>query len=105
MPDPWRATWTFTTASGVASGSAGGQLFPHVRKAVLYAAWLSREEDGSPGTELDPMTALLVGLLHSEAREIADEDGTWRFKSPDGWADVLIRFNPSTGAQTPTHGR
>ncbi|RKN09617.1 hypothetical protein D7319_11170 [Streptomyces radicis] len=76
------------------AGEAHGDRFSDVHTAVLGAAWLSREEDGSPGTEMDNGTALLVGSLHAEAEETARTNGEWRILTPDRWADVLIHFTP-----------
>ncbi|MFK4189599.1 hypothetical protein ACI2L4_37355 [Streptomyces sparsogenes] len=92
---PWHAEWTFISASGVTTGSADRPRYFDIRTAVLKDADKSLRDLSRDGTHAraEPWK-LLVGALYSEAMLSADETGTWRYVSPDGWASVTIRFSP-----------
>ncbi|MGO4417560.1 hypothetical protein AB4Z54_01965 [Streptomyces sp. MCAF7] len=92
---PWHAEWTFISASGVTTGTADHARYFDIRTAVFKAADKSlRDPAHQETTERAAPWKLLVGALYSEAMLSADETGTWRYASPDGWANVTIRFNP-----------
>lgn len=92
---PWHAEWTFVSASGVTTGKADRTRYFDVRAAILEAAGRSRRDPSHGGTaERAEPWKLLVGALYSEAMLCADETGAWQYVSPDGWANVTIRFIP-----------
>lgn len=92
---PWHAEWTFISTSGVTTGNADRTRYSDIRTAIFKAADkslgdLAHEET----TERDEPWKLLVAALYSEAMLSADETGTWHYASPDGWANVTVRFTP-----------
>ncbi|MDW6058748.1 hypothetical protein SAZ11_12765 [Streptomyces sp. FXJ1.4098] len=92
---PWHAEWTFISTSGVTTGTANDARYFDIRTAIFKAADksvpdLSREETAAR----DEPWKLLVRALYSEAMLSADETGTWQYASPDGWANVTVRFTP-----------
>ncbi|MEU1667866.1 hypothetical protein ABZ547_30690 [Streptomyces sparsogenes] len=96
MPQgPWHAEWTFISGAGVTSGAACMRRYADIRTAVFKAADKSLRDLGREGTaERGEPWKLLVGVLYSEAMLCADEVGAWQYVSPDGWANVTIRFRP-----------
>ncbi|MEU9795464.1 hypothetical protein AB0E27_33655 [Streptomyces sparsogenes] len=92
---PWRAEWTFITTSGVTTGTVDKARYFDLRTAIFKAADKSlRDLARNETTERDEPWKLLVGALYSEAMLTADETGTWQYLSPDGWANVTVRFSP-----------
>ncbi|MGW3563805.1 hypothetical protein ACWDSL_07880 [Streptomyces sp. NPDC000941] len=92
---PWHAEWTFIGASGVTTGTVDQARYFDIRMAIFEAADKSLRDLFHGGTdERDEPWKLLVGALCSEAMLSADETGTWHYASPDGWANVTIRFTP-----------
>lgn len=92
---PWYAEWTFISASGITTRTADNARYFDIRTAIFKAAEaslrnLSDEETAARG---EPWK-LLVGSLYSDAMLSADEVGTWQYVSPDGWANVTVRFSP-----------
>lgn len=92
---PWHAEWTFMSASGVTTGRAVRTRYFDIRTAVFKAAEKSLRDPARKETaKRGEPWKLLVGALYSEAMLSADETGTWHYTSPDGWADVIVRFMP-----------
>ena len=92
---PWHAEWMFISTSGVTTGKADRTRYFHLRTAVFEAASTSlRDQAHDETAERDEPWKLLVAALYSEAMLSADEDGEWRYASPDGWANVTVRFTP-----------
>ncbi|MEU1789250.1 hypothetical protein ABZ553_25955 [Streptomyces sparsogenes] len=92
---PWHAEWTFISDAGVTTGAARTPRYADLRTAVFKAADTSLRDPGHEGTaERGEPWRLLVGALYSEAMLCADEVGAWRYVSPDGWANITIRFSP-----------
>ncbi|MGY0061433.1 hypothetical protein ACWY4P_33665 [Streptomyces sp. LZ34] len=90
---PWYAEWTFISKTGVAKGTAHTPRYVDLRTAILQAADESlRDRSRKETAESDEPWKLLVGALYSEAMLCADELGTWQYLSPDGWANVTVRF-------------
>ncbi|MEU9793298.1 hypothetical protein AB0E27_22165 [Streptomyces sparsogenes] len=92
---PWHAEWTFISTSGVTTGSADHPRYFDIRTAVFKDADKSLRDLSRDGSHdrAEPWK-LLVDALYSEAMLSADETGTWQYVSPDGWANVTIRFDP-----------
>ncbi|MFI1336768.1 hypothetical protein ACH4U7_43000 [Streptomyces sp. NPDC020845] len=92
---PWRAEWTFISETGVTTGTAHTPRYVDIRTAVFKAADESRRDlSYGEAAERDGPWKLLVAALYSEAMLTADELGAWQYVSPDGWANVTIRFTP-----------
>jgi hypothetical protein len=92
---PWHAEWTFISTSGITTGTADRARYFDIRTAVFRAADESRRDPSHGGAaEGDEPWKLLVGALYSEAMLSADETGIWHYASPDGWANVTVRFTP-----------
>jgi hypothetical protein len=93
---PWRAEWTFISTSGVTAGTADKARYFDIRTAIFKAAEASLRDlpHEETATRDDGPWKLLVGSLYSEAMLSADEVGTWQYVSPDGWANVTVRFSP-----------
>ncbi|MEU9796799.1 hypothetical protein AB0E27_40745 [Streptomyces sparsogenes] len=92
---PWHAEWTFISASGVTTGAADRARYFDIRTAIFKAADKSLRDLSHGGTvRRSTPWKLLVGALYSQAMLSADETGTWHYASPDGWANVTIRFIP-----------
>ncbi|MEU1948080.1 hypothetical protein ABZ554_37950 [Streptomyces sp. NPDC020125] len=96
MPDgPWHAEWTFISTSGVTTGTVNKERYFDIRTAIFKAADKSLRDLAHEETaERDEPWKLLVGSLYSEAMLSADEVGKWQYVSPDGWANVTVRFTP-----------
>jgi hypothetical protein len=92
---PWHAEWTFISTSGVTTGKADHARYFDIRTAIFHAADKSLRDLARTETakRAEPWK-LLVGALYSEAMLSADETGTWHYASPDGWANVIVRFTP-----------
>ncbi|ADI05649.1 hypothetical protein SBI_02528 [Streptomyces bingchenggensis BCW-1] len=92
---PWHAEWTFISTSGVTTGKADRARYVDIRATIFEAADTSlRDLAHEKVAERDEPWKLLVGALYSEAMLSADEVGEWRYVSPDGWANVTVRFTP-----------
>ncbi|MER6143174.1 hypothetical protein ABT174_24555 [Streptomyces sparsogenes] len=92
---PWHAVWTFISTSGVTTGKADRPRYFEIRSAIFEAASTSLRDLAHEETaERDEPWKLLVAALYSEAMLSADEVGEWRYGSPDGWANVTVRFTP-----------
>ncbi|MGW3562969.1 hypothetical protein ACWDSL_03540 [Streptomyces sp. NPDC000941] len=92
---PWHAEWTFISTSGVTTGKADRTRYMDIRTAIFKAADASLRDLAHEETaERDKPWKLLVAALYSEAMLSADETGTWHYASPDGWANVTVRFSP-----------
>ncbi|MES4908097.1 MULTISPECIES: hypothetical protein [unclassified Streptomyces] len=92
---PWHAEWTFISKNGVTTGTARTPRYVDIRTAVFKAADESlRDRSHEETAERAEPWKLLVGALYSEAMLTADELGTWQYVSPDGWANVTVRFTP-----------
>ncbi|MES4901640.1 MULTISPECIES: hypothetical protein [unclassified Streptomyces] len=92
---PWHAEWTFISTSGITTGRADRTRYVDIRTAVFKAASTSlRDQAHDETAERDEPWKLLVAALYSEAMLSADEVGEWRYASPDGWANVTVRFTP-----------
>ncbi|MGW3571153.1 hypothetical protein ACWDSL_45990 [Streptomyces sp. NPDC000941] len=92
---PWHAEWTFISASGVTTGTANSARYFDIRTAIFKAADKSlRDLAHNETAEREEPWKLLVRALYSEAMLTADETGTWQYLSPDGWANVTVRFSP-----------
>ncbi|MGW3562777.1 hypothetical protein ACWDSL_02545 [Streptomyces sp. NPDC000941] len=92
---PWHAEWTFISTSGITTGTADRARYFDIRTAIFKAADkslpdLSREDTAGR----DEPWKLLIRALYSEAMLSADETGAWQYASPDGWANVTVRFTP-----------
>ncbi|MEU5028798.1 hypothetical protein ACWDSL_33095 [Streptomyces sp. NPDC000941] len=92
---PWHAEWAFISRSGVSTGAVDRARYFDIRTAVLRAADDSlRDLSHGGAAERDEPWKLLVGALYSEAMLSADETSAWHYESPDGWANVTVRFTP-----------
>ncbi|MEU5030359.1 hypothetical protein [Streptomyces milbemycinicus] len=92
---PWHAEWTFIGTSGVTTGTADHARYFDIRTAIFKAADKSlRDLARTETVRRDEPWKLLVAALYSEAMLSADETGTWDYASPDGWANVTVRFAP-----------
>ncbi|MGW3569947.1 hypothetical protein ACWDSL_39815 [Streptomyces sp. NPDC000941] len=92
---PWHAEWTFISTSGVTMGTADHTRYCDIRTAISMAADISlRDLSRKEAIGRVDSWKLLVGALYSEAMLSADETGAWQYMSPDGWANVTVRFTP-----------
>lgn len=86
----WTATWSFTSRSGVSTGSASAAVFKDVKAAVTRAAEASlsglteKEND-----EMDDSWNRFLSSFELHAEVIAKAEGGWEY-SNDGWAQVKI---------------
>ncbi|WP_231406718.1 hypothetical protein [Streptomyces sp. MC1] len=86
----WAARWSFTTASGVTSGTARAASFQELASLVSKAAEQSLANlTENEGDALDGPWNRFLARMELLAERGARSAGSWHYAA-DGWADIEI---------------